>query len=148
MRVCICVERHDCVSVFNPKQYFFGVWGANAKCPQKLLDISNPASLDWDHAVCRTPAIDCLHVRWCNPCESKKTIRGLLGSWGAAPHGASARRLGPSSESLPYLKTVRGIVSPNYIETRGPFLCCYCHACPVPFSCLTASPCPLWKCAN
>lgn len=63
--------------------------------------------------------------------NQKKTIRGLLGFWGCAPQGASARLLGPSSEPLPWLKTVRGFVSPNYAETRGPFLCCI--AMPVQF---------------
>lgn len=80
--------------------------------------------------------------------NQKKTIRGLLGSRGDVTHRASPRLHGPSSEPAPQLKTVRGIVSPNYTETRGPFLCCHCHACPIPFSCLTASPCPPWKCAN
>lgn len=63
----------------------------------------------------------CLHVCWCGPCEpERRTISGLLGSWGVEPRGASTCLLSPSSELLPWLETVRGIVSPNYPGTRGP----------------------------
>lgn len=64
--------------------------------------------------------------------QKKKTIRGLLGSWGPArsgpalSHGHSSKQSG----ALSHLITQK---------PEAPFLCCLCHACPIPFSCESLS---------
>lgn len=74
--------------------------------------------------------------------NQKKTIRGLLGHW------KSLLACSAPALSLCHSSKQSGALSHLIKLTRGPFLCCFCHACPIPFSCLTASPYPLWKCAN
>lgn len=113
---------------------------------QKHLD---PCPLICDHVPYRRPGIGCLHVCWCCLCEKRKDNQGLIRVLGRCTSRGVCSPAWPQLRAAAIAQKQSGALSHLItLKPGAPFFCCYCHACPLPLSCQSASPCPLWKCAN
>lgn len=84
---CTCREEPQLfLHMFSTRWQLLQVWDAVTGGEHKSCGVWGPRWWrSWvtqlKFALCRRPRIGSLHV-WCCPYKSKKTIRGLLGSWG------------------------------------------------------------------